>query len=105
MNRYVDTGVGNERTSLAWQRTALSIVACAAILTRLTSSALGIFSLVSLAIGLAVALWLFVEGRARYRHRHGHSIRRRARSGLAPLALMLAALVLGGTELAALLVH
>ena len=41
----MDPGVGNERTALAWQRTALALVAGSAILTRLTFDRLGAVAL------------------------------------------------------------
>lgn len=95
-----DAGAANERTALAWQRTALGALAGAAVLARLTVDRLGAAALVGLAATLPVCVWLFVEGRGRYRRDPGLVRRPAPRGGRAPLALAVA--VLASTELAAL---
>jgi uncharacterized membrane protein YidH (DUF202 family) len=97
-----DPGVGNERTALAWQRTALSMLAGSAIVARLTFDRLGAIALVSVMVVAPLALWVFWEGRWRYRH-DAHIIRRRgSRGGRAPLSLTVATLAIGCTEAVAL---
>lgn len=95
-------GRQNERTALAWQRTALSLLAGAAILSRLTYQRLGILSLVSLALALPLCIWVFVESSARYRHDAGIRLRS-SRGGKAPAALTAGLVCIGLTELAAII--
>ncbi len=101
---HLDPGVGNERTALAWQRTALAVLAGGALLTRYTSDKLGLFALASVLASVPLALWLFLESRGRYLHDAGVRVRPRSRGGRAPLRLTIATLAIGLTELAALLV-
>ena len=98
-----DPGLGNERTALAWQRTALSLLAGSAILARLTFDRLGPVALLSVAVAGPVGLWLFLESRGRYRHDAGVRRRPRSRGGRAPLALAVATVAAGLTELTALM--
>jgi uncharacterized membrane protein YidH (DUF202 family) len=98
-----DAGISNERTALAWQRTALSLVAGSAIIARLTWSSLGLVALVPLSAALLLSLWVFVEGSGRYSHDAGTRSRVRSRGGRAPLALAVATSLIGATELTALL--
>jgi uncharacterized membrane protein YidH (DUF202 family) len=98
-NRY---GSANERTALAWQRTALSVVGGSAVLTRLTLDRLGAAAVVSVVVGVPLGMLLFVEGRSRYRRRAGDEPPRRG--GRAPAALAFVTCVVGLTELVALAV-
>ncbi|SEK70537.1 protein of unknown function [Blastococcus sp. DSM 46786] len=93
-----DPGRANERTALAWQRTALALIAASALLTRFTADALGLVSLASMGAAMPLAAWVFLESRARYAHDAGMRRRSRSRDGLAPLALTLATAVLALTE-------
>lgn len=97
----LDPGRGNERTALAWQRTALALIAASALLTRLTADSLGLASLASVAAVTPLAAWVFLESRARYAHDAGTRSRSRARDGRAPLALALATAVIALTEVTA----
>jgi uncharacterized membrane protein YidH (DUF202 family) len=97
-----DPGAANERTALAWQRSALALIAGAAALARLTWSELGPVALVVLGVALALSAWVFVESRLRYAHDVGTRQRPRSRGGRAPFALALATALVGATELAAL---
>lgn len=97
-----DPGVANERTALAWQRTALSLVAAAAIMARLTWDRLGGLDAGLLAVAMGLALWVFAESRGRYRHDQGSRPRPRLRGGRAPLALAVATMLIAATELIAL---
>ncbi len=103
MTTHRDPGIGNERTALAWQRTALSLIAGSAVLTRLTFDRLGLLALVSVGVAAPLGLWLFLESRGRYEHDAGLSRRPLRRGGRAPLALALATSAVALTELAALL--
>lgn len=98
-----DPGQANERTALAWQRTALSLVAGSALLTRLTFERLGPLALVSVGVALPLSLWVFLESRGRYAHDAGLRRRTRSRGGRAPTALMVATVAIAATELAAVL--
>jgi uncharacterized membrane protein YidH (DUF202 family) len=98
-----DPGVANERTSLAWQRTALSLVAATAVMARLTWDDLGVVGLGPLMLAMGLSVWVFVESRARYSHDAGTRDRGRSRGGRAPLSLALATGLMAATELAALL--
>ncbi len=96
-----DAGLARERTALAWQRTALSLVAACAIMARLTWSTLGLLAITPLLIALGLSVWVFVESWARYAHAGGAG-RERSRGGRSSLALALATALAAATELAAL---
>jgi uncharacterized membrane protein YidH (DUF202 family) len=96
-----DPGRANERTALAWQRTALALIAGSALLTRFTAESLGLASLASVGAAMPLAAWVFLESRARYAHDAGTRRRSRPRDGRAPLALTLATTVIALTEAAA----
>jgi uncharacterized membrane protein YidH (DUF202 family) len=99
----VDPGASNERTALAWQRTALSLAAGCIAMARLTWSALGAITLVPLVGAGVLAVWVFVESRRRYAHDAGTRSRGRARSGRAPFALVGSSILVAVCEIAALL--
>jgi uncharacterized membrane protein YidH (DUF202 family) len=101
--RRADEGRANERTALAWQRTALSLMAGTAILARLTFDRLGVAAVVVLGVALLLAMWVLVESRGRYEHDTGRRPRPRSRGGRAPATLAVATVVVGLTETAALL--
>jgi uncharacterized membrane protein YidH (DUF202 family) len=100
-----DPGVQNERTALAWQRTALAIIAGAAILARLTEHRLGVWALVPLVVAAPLGGWAFLESRRRYLRSAHVTEDLRRRGGRGPLTLTLAVVVIGATELAALLLQ
>lgn len=97
-----DAGLSNERTALAWQRTALSLVAGAAILGRLTFSRLGFVAVVLLGAAVLLCLWVFAESRWRYVQQLGRRPRARGRGGRAALSLTAATCLIALTEVAAL---
>lgn len=97
-------GNQNERTALAWQRTALSLMAGSVALSRLTFDRLGALSLLSVVVAVPLSLWIFLESRGRYRHHANIQHRERRRDGLAPAALAVAVIAMGATEVTALLV-
>lgn len=94
-----DPGVARERTALAWQRTALSLVAGAAIIARLAIGEAGAFVLLPLTAAALLAAWVFVDGTARYRRSTREAATRPGRDARAPLCLVVAATLIATTEL------
>jgi len=99
-----DPGAQNERTALAWQRTALSLMAGSAVLARLTYEPLGPLSLAGVLVAFPLSCWVFWESRGRYAHSAGVRKRGRDRGGRSAAALAIAVVSLALTELAAILV-
>jgi len=97
-----DLGLSNERTALAWQRTALSLVAGAAILGRLTFDRLGFIAVGLLGAAIGLCLWVFAESGWRYAQQLGVRQRRSGRGGRAALFLTIAACLIAITEVGAL---
>jgi uncharacterized membrane protein YidH (DUF202 family) len=98
-----DTGTATERTELAWQRTALSLVAGSAVITRLTFARLGTVALTALLVALPLSGWVLLESRLRYRRDAGGRRRARSRGGVPAAALALGTVTVAAVELAALL--
>lgn len=99
----VDPGNANERTALAWQRTALSLLAGCAAMARITWTTVGPAAIALAGAAGLLASWVFVESRGRYAHSAGTRPRARERSGRAPFALAVATVLLASLELTALL--
>lgn len=97
--RQQDRGLANERTALAWQRTALSIVAAAAIMGRLRWQSGGVAAVLLLGTALILSAWVIFESYARYTHDAGSRRRRRSRGGRGPLFLALATAFIGIAEI------
>ena len=95
-------GVSGDRTVLAWQRTAFSLLVAAAVLSRLTGDRLGAASLAGLAVTALLVLWVVVLGVLGTRGQTPAAVR--ARDGRAAAALSAGIVVVGLTELAAVLV-
>lgn len=95
-----DAGLANERTALAWQRTALSLGAAAAIMARLTWSSLGVAAIAPLLAALLLSGWVFVEGWLRYSHHAGRRGKQGPRGGRASLFLAIATALVAATKLA-----
>jgi uncharacterized membrane protein YidH (DUF202 family) len=91
-----DTGNAGERTALAWQRTALTVLAGALLVSRLSLDALGPAAFAVLVVTVPLAVWVLVE--SRFRHRRGSP-----QGGRAAAVLTAAVVALAATELAALL--
>lgn len=81
-----DTGLATERTDLAWQRTALSLFLCSAMLLRIGVEELGGEAVLGAGIALVLAGYVYFARRA---GRSGTS-RRDGRSG----ALLVAGVIL-----------
>jgi uncharacterized membrane protein YidH (DUF202 family) len=96
-------GVYNERTALAWQRTALSLLAGSAVVARLAFDDLGVLAVLGFLVVLPLVVWVMWESQGRYHHHAGVRLRSRPRGGRAPAALAGVAVVVGLTELAAML--
>lgn len=88
-------GAQVERTALAWQRTALSVLAGSLVMARLSFDELGPLALVSLAIALPLSTWVLLRSRPRHH---------RPATGTPAAALAAAIGLLCVTELVALLV-
>lgn len=101
--RDPEPGVYNERTALAWQRTALGLLAGAAIVSRLALGSLGVFAAVAVVVAMPLTGWVLWASRRRYHAHAGRRFRLRQRGGRAPAALAAVTVVIGVTELAALL--
>jgi uncharacterized membrane protein YidH (DUF202 family) len=97
-------GESHERTTLAWQRTALALVAGSAVLTRLTFDRLGPLALLSVGVAAPLGLWL-LQSRGRDRHEASGAVPTRTGSAAAPLVITLATSTVALVELAALLVR
>lgn len=94
----------NERTALAWQRTALSLLAGAAIVARLAVDRVGVLAVMGFALSLPLAGWVLWESRGRYHHDAGIRERPRPRGGRAPTMLVLMIVLVTATELSAMAV-
>lgn len=94
-----DPGIANERTALAWQRTALAVVAGAAIIARLAVDRTGPVVLLPLVAAALLGIWIFVESQLRYRHSLGHRTRSRGRGGRAALSTAIATALIAVAEL------
>lgn len=95
------SGVQNERTALAWQRTALSLVVASAALARLAYERIGYPGLLCL-VAIPASLFVFRESRTRYRRR-GDDGNRHARGGIAGLTVAAIIIMLCLTSLAIVL--
>ena len=95
-------GLANERTALAWQRTALSVVVAALVVARLSISRVGLGVVAVTVAGVVLGGWVALEGLGRYRARHGAEERSRTRGGRATALLTVTVVVVALTELAAI---
>jgi uncharacterized membrane protein YidH (DUF202 family) len=66
---FRDPGGQNERTSLAWQRTALSIAGGSAVVAHLTYADIGVWALVVFGVSLVLSTLTLVSTRWEYRRR------------------------------------
>ena len=103
MDPLFDLGRGNERTALAWQRTALSLTAASALMSRLAFERLGWVALLS-AITVPLSVSVMLESRLRHGHGAGIRPRRRPPDGRAPAALAFATTATAATAFLAMLV-
>jgi len=94
--------VYNERTALAWQRTALSLLGGAAVVARLAFDDLGLLAVLGFVVVLPLVAWVLRESQGRYHHDAGVRPRAGPRGGRAPAALAAVAVVVALIELAAL---
>lgn len=94
-------GMQHERTSLAWQRTALSLMGAAAGAARLGYERIGPGAVAIAAAGFAASGWVFWTSRARYPV-VGRPTCHRQREGRSGMALAATVVLLAGLELACL---
>ncbi|CAN5156653.1 hypothetical protein BH20ACT5_BH20ACT5_00780 [soil metagenome] len=90
------SGVPNERTSLAWSRTALSFAACSLLLGRLAQVQAAAAAVTLALVGVLGSVGLLVTGEARYRRAARRLPAARPIVGPVPIALLTAATVLLG---------
>lgn len=69
-DRPFDPGLQPERNALAWQRTALSIAVGSLIFGRILSATLGMWAVLPMVAGLAMAAALGRRSQQRYAHHH-----------------------------------
>lgn len=103
--RATDPGLSNERTALAWQRTALTLVVAAAILARLTLGSSGAGAAIVPVLAIVLGLWVFGESARRYLGAHRYRAGSRPRGGRAPTAMSMATVLLCVTEVVVLVAH
>ena len=68
--RPFDPGLQPERSALAWQRTALAIAVGSLIYGRILSVSLGLWAVLPMVAGLAMAGALGLKSQRRYAHHH-----------------------------------
>ncbi|MCA0296767.1 MAG: DUF202 domain-containing protein [Actinobacteria bacterium] len=90
-----DPGLQPERTSLAWQRTALALAVVGAATPRLLWPMIDAWALLPCALVVAGAAVLFVAAARRYRRMLGTVADTRPLDGRLPLLATLLVLVLG----------
>lgn len=96
-----DPGLQNERTKLSWQRTLLSMLACALVVARLVGTYSWQWGLLVAALASAGALWASYRVRTRYRRSQVALYDDRALpDGLANAALTAGVLVVGAAAMA-----
>ncbi|NGP05138.1 DUF202 domain-containing protein [Rhodococcus sp. 14C212] len=98
-----DVGLANERTTLSWQRTALSLIAGVAVIVRVTGVDRGLGLVVVLACTALLGGSILKEGQTRYSHTVGIRQRPRGRTGLTPLVLSLLVFLTGVAVLVTIL--
>jgi len=70
MRTAEDAGLSSQRTSLSWQRTALSLVVASAAIGRISAPRTGWIAIVFSAAAALLALLMVAESRWRYTRRH-----------------------------------
>ena len=65
-----DPGLQNERTSLAWSRTALALVVAVLLAARITLGELGLLTIIFTIFTLPLAVGVLVSASRRYRSAH-----------------------------------
>lgn len=105
-DRVPDAGAQNERTSLAWSRTGLALLAAAAVAGRFTAGPLGAAGVVVAAAAAVASVWVLVVARRRYRAAHAALHGRLALpDGRLPAMVSAVVVLLGVVELAYVALH
>lgn len=68
--RPFDPGLQPERSALAWQRTALAIAVGSLIFGRILATSIGLWALLPMVAGMAMAAMLGRQSQRRYSHHH-----------------------------------
>lgn len=95
------SGLQNERTSLAWRRTALSLVVAAGTMAKVTATQWHGVALVWLLLGVPVGLAVLVRTSTSYRHRRAD---RAKEPGVAVVLVALSTAAVGALSLCYLVV-
>ncbi len=94
------SGVPNERTALAWTRTALALLGAALLATRVVVERLGALASVFAAVALPLAVVVLVGAGRRYRTAHAMlSSQARPPDGRLPAGVAVLVVVLAVAEL------
>jgi hypothetical protein len=96
-----ERGLARQRTALAWQRTALSLLTGSTLLARLVYPTIGVPALVGWLVAASLSVWVLLVRRPHSSAQDPDSLE--PRDGLPGAAVVLAVVVLGMTELLALL--
>jgi uncharacterized membrane protein YidH (DUF202 family) len=99
----VDPGLQNERTELAWHRTALALLTASLLLFRLTVERLGPVAVLSVLVAVPLTFWVLVRSRLRYRWHHAAAAYAPTRDGRSVVSLTVAIVTMTATELVGIL--
>ena len=94
-----DPGLQPERTTLAWQRSALALAGATIVVGRLTFGTVGAVALLVVALGVGHAAVIFATAQQHYRIRTGTSPVRRWPTGVHAVLLSVQVTALGALEL------
>lgn len=101
LERTYDPGAQNERTSLAWTRTALALFVGVVLAARLAADPLGVFALGFGVLVAPLAIIVLLLARRRYRHAHDALHREDALpDGRLPALVAVVTMLLAALELA-----
>lgn len=95
-----DPGLQPERTSLAWQRTSISLAVGSLVYARIEVQFLGVWAWSFALIGAAVGIFVGVRAHARYRYSHRSLKAGRVRLADGLLPAIVAAVVFGAAAIA-----
>ena len=94
-----DPGLQPERTTLAWQRSALALAGATIVVGRLTFGTVGAVALLVVALGVGHAAVIFATAQQHYRIRTGATEARRWPTGVHAILLVVQVTALGVLEL------
>jgi uncharacterized membrane protein YidH (DUF202 family) len=94
-----DPGLQPERTTLAWQRSALALAGATIVVGRLTFGTVGLVALLVVALGVGHAAVIFATAQQHYRIRTGDSTATQWPTGVHAALLCVQVTALGVLEL------